>query len=317
MKPFTIFILTPLYMIFLGATRGGLLGCLTGSLIFPLFGTAIGAYMGFVAGTIMGAILGIFYALLSMILGLQGLFRFRQWIIRLAGLAGVVLFVIVVDLILDEFYRPFTLMLMLCAVVAGVTTAYGTVRWFDWLEAKSQRKLKIEQQDHSIRFGFSQIFTHTIRSFMGRLKWLFYLTPIAALVIITIHFSNDPPQADYVILHYAAHAVLLTVGLMIGLLVIIYGYGVYMAAFIAAANRLYFKADVHPLAYKNRLSVMAFFVTLFSTPIVTGFIGAPIAAIIATLAVRDYADWYNETSGKGKRKEKPKHDQSLVQQVSS
>jgi hypothetical protein len=101
------------------------------------------------------------------------------------------------------------------------------------------------------------------------------------------------------------------------LLAMAVGLSFLMKCLILAANRLYFKADVHPLAYKNRLSVMAFFVTLFSTPIVTAFIGAPIAAIIATLAVRDYADWYNEASGKGKRKEKPKHDHALVQQVSS
>ena len=37
--------------------------------------------------------------------------------------------------------------------------------------------------------------------------------------------------------------------------------------------------------------------------------------LIATLAVRDYADWYNEASGKGKRKEKVKNAPSMSYQV--
>ena len=70
-----------------------------------------------------------------------------------------------------------------------------------------------------------------------------------------------------------------------------------------AANRYLFTADTDPHIYKRNLSILTFCLVLPSQLVMAAVIGAPIAAIIATLAVRDYADWVHSPE---KQKTKPK-----------
>jgi hypothetical protein len=67
-------------------------------------------------------------------------------------------------------------------------------------------------------------------------------------------------------------------------------------------NRVAFSPDWTKEQYKHRVSIIAGLFTLVTTPVVGLFFGAPILAIIAIFAARDYADWYYEGE------EKSKHD---------
>jgi MFS family permease len=307
-------LLTPLYFIYKITALGSFLGALAGTLIVPILGTGFGSVIGLSLGAMIGAVIGTGYALLGILFGLPGLIRYRKWLVIWGGFAGF-LFFFLVPILLGLIFTG-TLLIgtiyILFSLIAGVATAYGVQSWFDWMTENSPRKLKIDQKDDSIHVAYSKVFNRLFDAFLRRSKWLFYLLPLALPITMTIQISSFSLATSGEIV---AIGVVATVLLGLHLLAVNLVLSLHLTALILAANRLYFKADVHPLAYKNRLSVMAFFVTLFSTPIVTGFIGAPVAAIIATLAVRDYADWYNEASGKGKRKEKVKNAPSMSYQV--
>ena len=59
-------------------------------------------------------------------------------------------------------------------------------------------------------------------------------------------------------------------------------------------NRVAFSPEWTQEQYKRRVMITAGLFTLVITPIVGLLVGAPILAIIASVAAREYADWYYE-----------------------
>jgi hypothetical protein len=269
------------YFLWRGVGYGTAIGAIAGTFIYPIVATVFGLFYGGSVGLVMGILLGLgvhFYnrRAYSQQLDFE---EYQANLVTGAGLATAIVTAI-----------P---LLVLLAPVAGLAAAYVTHRYADdhahhIIKRKNEALLSNTAQ-HMERQGviskFADIFSAKSKWLVG-VGWL--LSFFAALVIT--EFNIFAAATLSVIAGFLLFHLMILVGLTNGM-------------YIQMLNRVAFSPEWTQEQYKRRVMVTAGLFTLVITPIVGLLVGAPILALIASVAARDYADWYYEG-----HIEKAKHD---------
>ncbi|MAU09810.1 MAG: hypothetical protein CL607_08325 [Anaerolineaceae bacterium] len=302
---FELILSTPFYISGYGTMLGMAIGTLVGTMVVPLAGTIVGGVVGAVFGTLMFAILGLGQAALLYLMGLDGVARSQNWLRILAGgVVSVSFFLLEYMPLKDVFstvgtYVIFSLVIGAIALIPGISAAYATDAWQEWLREKSPRKLKQRPHNERLQLKWSDVSDTLYDGLNSRIRWLVYLTPFVAVFITVVHAQSHPvPLVDLIGWPFAA-----SLAFVVYLLFQLSFIASWMTLIIRVANRYLFTADIDPRIYKRNLSILTFCLVLPSQLVMAAVIGAPIAAIIATLAVRDYADWVHSPE-KAKRLQK-------------
>lgn len=299
---------TPLYMMERGVSLGTTTGATTGTFLFPIIGTIVGAAVGLGFGLVTFTILGIILAILMLIIGIEGIIRNHKGLRLFAGLAvSVAFFLLEVAvygnaLVINAMHTIILgLIFAIFALIPGVAATYSTNNWQLWLRKRSPRKLKLQPQHVIVVPSASTVFARMVDPLLRRIRWLMYIVPIGAIFFTVLHIGS----LQNLIL--PVDVIGIYISILMSATVYILGQVILMAAtvtpIIMLANYFMFSRRNSHQNYKRNLSILTFCLVLPSQLVVAAFIGAPIAAIIATLAVRDYADWVHSPE---KQKAKPK-----------
>lgn len=292
---------TPFFMMKHGIALGIWAGAISGTFFVPVFGTVVGGFVGFVFGIMMFTIVGIGLAVLLLIKGIDGVLRSQKWLRLLAGLiVGAVFWQLARTVIMDpqsmdrttniEFIVIAEAVIAALALITSIATAYATDNWHNWLREKNPRKVKRQPQAERIQLNLSDITDQLFDRMSHHIRWIMYLTPLVLIIFTIRHvllYTATVQPYELFAFPFAA-----TLAFWSYLLCQVALVSATVAAIIMVANRYLFTAETDPHIYKRNLSILTFLLVLPTQLIVALGIGAPLAAFIATLAVRDYADWY-------------------------
>ncbi|MCA9894560.1 MAG: hypothetical protein KC615_16335 [Anaerolineae bacterium] len=298
-----LILLTPFYMAGQGTILGLYLGFLYGTFIFPVVGSGFGFGIGLGAGLVAGAILGLIYAVLLLLLRVERIIRIRKWLhVLIFGAAFLYIFNYLREATFARNYPPSLILIILETLpflIGALAAIYGTDKWINWLRTNSPRKLKMRPQRIIVVPSQDSVLGSMFNMIVRRVKSLAYLIPVAALLISLFHAANRfTPLVSTVVTTFPLVLLLSLLYLVAQILLLT----ATVTPIVVMANHYLF-ADTDPRFYKRNLSILTFLLVLPSQLVVAAVIGAPIAAFIATLAVRDYADWVHSPE---KQKVKPK-----------
>jgi hypothetical protein len=286
------------YFLWRGGAYGAVFGAIAGTFIIPIYLSMIGLAWGAIIGLVMGTPLGIGIHFYNRRAYSQQM-DFDEYQSNLVTGAGIATTLITA--------LPLAVLL---APMAGLAAAYITHRYAEdhahHIIKRKNEGLLPDTQSHMEKKGTVSKFSDY---FLAKSKCIYY----AGLVIVTLAGLFAPAITMNIDLGR------ITLGNIAWLIALIVGWSIYFQAlvmlvggsvgvFIQILNRVVFSPEWTPEQYKRWVMVSAGLFTLVITPIVGLIVGAPILAIIAMLAARDYADWYFE----GEEIDKAKRDASRL-----
>ncbi|MCA9884997.1 MAG: hypothetical protein KC708_18600 [Anaerolineae bacterium] len=288
-----------------GILYGMALGTLFGTLTLPIAFSAMGFFWGIIFGAGLGTVVGMVYGILLFIMGHDGVNRARHWIPLLGAVITGGLFYLVNNIWSEvatmSFLSFYPFILVIYSIVAAFACAYATDHWYDFLRRHSTRKLKDEPRSHQVQVSGFQIYRILSDILFQKIRPLVILSPIIGIFFgmrfFPINITVQPLIGWFFWLFVATMVDLVYIICQLFLIILT------VTIIVAIANRYFFTTDTDPHIYKRNLSILTFCLVLPSQLVVGAVIGAPIAAFIATLAVRDYADWVHSPE---KQKVKPK-----------
>ncbi|MCA9894366.1 MAG: hypothetical protein KC615_15360, partial [Anaerolineae bacterium] len=256
-------------------------------------------FVGFVFGIMMFTIVGIGLAFLLLVKGIDGVLRSQKWLRLLAGLiVSAVFWQLARTVIMDpqsmdrttniEFIVISEAVIAALALITSIAAAYATDNWQNWLREKNPRKVKRQPQAERIQLNLSDVSDLLFDRMSHHIRWIMYLTPLVAMFYTILH-SLSYTVKTYELVMFPVTA---TFAFWMYLLCEVSLISASVSAIIMVANRYLFTVDTDPHIYKRNLSILTFLLVLPTQLVVALGIGAPLAVFIATLAVRDYADWY-------------------------
>lgn len=267
-----------------GTINGVLLGALAGTLTYPAAGTVIGLFYGGGVGFVLGIILAIATAIYNRRVTSPDMDwqKYQNNLTFWAGLSAALLTALPLFLI----YAP----------VAALAAAYTAHQYADRYAGSV---VKRKNEDRPLRRF--EIKRFTVSRYIGLmlrkarpLLAIGWLLGVVALVTGAIT-SGMPFLVLLGFLSAFTMAVPLLGTLYVGLLGLVVGSVLHML------NRVYFHEDMPEERYQRQVMAIAAGVMLLTSPVVTLAFGAPIAAVVAALAARDFAGWYYDDEEKPKR----------------
>ena len=274
------------YFLWRGGAYGAVFGAIAGTFIIPFYLSMIGMAWGAVVGLVMGTLLGIGVHFYNRRAYRQQM-EFEEYQTNLV--TGAELATVIITAL------PLAVLL---APMAGLAAAYVTHRYTEdhahHIIKRKNEGLLPDTQSHMEKKGtVDKFFTF----FSPRTKWV-YLVGVGVILLGGIIVEIAAPNNSSLGLIFS-----FTVGWSFYVALVNLFVGFTNGIFIQMLNRVVFSPEWTPEQYKRWVMVSAGLFTLVITPVVGLFIGAPILAVLAMLAARDYADWYfeGETIDKAKR----------------
>lgn len=275
---------TTWYFTWRGLGYGFALGALGGTLAYPVLGTFFGGIWGGAVGLTLGVILGLASHVYNRRAYQQQL-DFDDYQAALTWGAGV-----------GAAVLSALPLFIIFAPIAAITAAYVAHRYAED-NAQQIAKRKVETLSHPQRHMERKgVINQYINHLFSKTKWLLIIGSLGAAVIAFVAGLPFLPMASLIL-----QAVVFGVVALLGGAAIITMVGMANGIMIQFMNRLFFTQSTDKATYKRALVAFCAIFTLLISPVVTLFVGTPIAALFAAWAAASYADWYYESRPKLKR----------------
>ena len=267
------------YFTWRGLLYGAGLGGLAGTFVYPIIGTIFSFAWGGAVGLVMGILLGIgthFYNRHAY----NKQMDFDDYQSSLTTGAGLITAIVTA---LPLFF--------LLAPVAGLAAAYVSHRYAEdngnhlmkrKNDARMDANLSLERKGGLNKFG---------NYFWQKARYVLFAGMGIFFVLGGLIANSEVPQN---LLNTVFSAFGFALGTFIVGSLIIGITSATVGTFLQMLNRVAFSPEWTLEQYKRRAMIFSGLFTLVITPVVGLGIGAPILAIIAALAARNYADWVYE-----------------------
>lgn len=281
-----------------GMINGLLLGALAGTLTYPIAGTIVGLFYGGGIGFVLGIVLAVAISIYNQRITTPDLDweQYRSNLTFYAGLGAAIL----TALPLMVIYAP----------VAGLAAAYTA---HQYAEKFAGRVVKRKNDERLIRRY--DIKRHTIGAFIGLM--VRKARPLVAIIwgLGFIALTGSAIATAVPFLLWLGTMLAFTLLLPVGAAICMGLLGLTVGSVLHMLNRIYFREDMEKDQYKRQVMIIAAGLMILTSPVVTLVIGAPIAAVVAALAARDYAEWYYDDSEKPKRQLAPEDASARLRQA--
>lgn len=301
---------TILYFITWGITYGTVLGGISGTLIFPMFGTMYSIPWGLGMGAALGVAMGILTAIINAVSFRPdtNITTYRRnlasGIGTLTAIGAAVLLIATTNGFLWGGYSSagmeMWLFFSLIAAVfwGGLSSAFAASRFVDWYAGLMTKRKNDEMPDDILNEIEQQ--GGGVWSYLKRVLRNWWIPLAGAATAGLLHsttwafgfqFLGRLVEGSIVGFVYS------------GVLMLLLGF--HTGFFLHVLNRLLFREYLPNLSfvrYRRYIAPLAGLFTMATSVVVTGFIGAIPAGLIALWIAWRYADWYAAEPAKDKRK---------------